>query len=767
MKDFFKNLLSEDDWLIKEKNWERRLQGVRESLFTLGNGYLGSRGVLEEIPYDANQGTYIAGLYDKAGAQVTELVNLPNPIKFKIVVQGEKVDVVAMDVLSQERTLDMKKGLLKRKALFKNSKRQRFDYQSLRFFSKDDPHLGIMRIYFTPLDSGADILVESSIDASVTNKGILSEGRKEHFGITKLTSFKDINYLCVETFESKVSVGYAALLKVKKGGKSFTTHKRSFHLKLGKGETVCFTKILSIYTSKEVKNVEKKAINSLRKSVVIGFDGLLNKHFKAWERSWDFSDISIKPDKNIQKVLRFNLYHLLISGNEFNDRVSIGARTLSGEGYRGHIFWDAEIFILPFFVYTNPVVAKNMLLYRFRILDEARMNARVEGYKGALFAWESADSGFEVTPKWSRDLDGRVIKIHTGEMEDHIVGDIAYAVCQYYEATDDRQFMLKAGLELLFETARFWASRGQFSRDKSVYHLKHVIGPDEFHVNVDDNAYTNVLAGFNLANAVRFYRQNKRESRRVFRKLIKKINLSEKEVRDWEKIAGSIAISRDEKNNVIESFCGYFQKKYVPIKNLDHNFMPLLPKTVNLKDIGQTQFVKQADVVMLLHLFPEDYSFEEKRDNFLYYNKRTLHESSLSPSIYAAVGWDTGNYHKAMHYFHYALYTDLKNYCGNTQEGIHAACLGGIWQAVIYGFAGVRATGDVISFNPHLPSEIESMKFKLRYRGGFFSISLRKNNFEILPRFKKRGKIKVKVWDKIYMLLSNKGYVFKQSPRGG
>ena len=760
MKDFFKPFLSENTWVIKGKNWEPRLQAIRESLFTLGNGYLGSRGVLEEIPYDANRGTYIAGVYDKAGAQVTELVNLPNPIDFKIIVQGEKIDVVAMDVLRHERILDMKKGLLKRRTLFSNTKKYKFDYQSLRFFSKDDPHLGVIRIYFTPLSRQADIFIKSSVDTSVTNQGILSEGRKEHCEIIKLTNFRDINYLSVETFESKISIAYASYLKVTKGSKSFSTTEKSFFLKLKKRETVCFTKFFSIYTSRDTKNVEKKTVKSLRRNISLGFNGLLNKHVKAWAKNWNFANISIKPDSDLQKAIRMNIYHMLICGNELDDRVSIGARTLSGEGYRGHIFWDTEIFILPFFIYTNPVVAKNMLMYRYHTLNDARVNARKEGYKGALFAWESADTGFEVSPKWHRDLDGRVIKIHTGEMEDHIVGDIAYAVYQYYLATHDQDFMIKAGLELLFETARFWASRGKFNKNRTVYHLPHVIGPDEFHIDVTDNAYTNALAKFNLSKATQLYWYNKRNPRQSFRKLIKRINLIDKEVKRWGKIASKIVILINGKNNIIEAFDGYFKKRYIPIKELDHNFMPVLPKDIPLKNIGQTQFVKQADVVMLLHLFSEDYPFEQKRENFLYYDKRTLHKSSLSPSIYAIVGWNTDNFQKAFRYFRYTLYADLRNYHGNTQGGIHAASLGGTWQVIMNGFGGIRINEDIITFNPYLPPTLKSLKFQIRYRKGSFSVSLRRKTFEILPCFKKGETIKVKIYDKIYILSDKKKYVF-------
>lgn len=763
MKDFFKDLLSHDSWLIKQEGWDQRNQGVRETQFTLGNGYLGSRGVLEELPYDAYPGTYVAGVYDKIGAMVTELVNLPNPISFKIIARGEKFGMVAMDALKHERILDMKKGLLTRKTLFLNAKKERFSYQSLRFFSMHNPHIGVMQICITPLDNAMDFVVESTIDTAVTNKGVLTEGRKRHFELTKYTNLKNINYIAVETHEGRTHVGYASYLKVVRGGRSFSTHKKILHFDIKKGESVCFTKIFSIYTCRDVKEktLERECVRSLRTAVGSGFHNLLNQHIRAWQKEWMIADVKIDPTTDVQKALRFNIYHMLIAGNKRDARVSIPARTLSGEGYRGHVFWDTEIFIFPFFVYTNPVVARNMLYYRYYTLGAARKNAKREGLKGALFSWESADTGEEVTPTWHKDLDGRVIRIHTGEMECHIVGDVAYATYQYYLATGDEDFMKKAGLELIFESARFWASRVEYSRIKRTYHIKHVIGPDEFHINVKDNAYTNAIAKWNLMVASRLYKENSLTMQYQFKKLIKKIKLEKREAYKWQDISEGLVILQNRKGDLIESFEGYFKKKDVMIKALDKNFMPLLPKDILLKDIKDTQYVKQADVVMLLHLFGESYSLEQKRENFSYYNRRTLHKSSLSSSIYAAVGWETGNFEKAYRYFLHSLYADLKNYHGNTFDGIHAASLGGSWQVVIYGFAGMKLTKGGLSFNPVLPEGVKLIKFKIRYKDYNIIVCARKNSIGILP-LSKHKRLRLRIYGEMREVLTNKRALFKK-----
>lgn len=767
MKDFYKHLLSDDSWLIKQESWDQRNQGVHEAQFALGNGYLGSRAILEEIPYDAYPGTYIAGIYDRIAAMVPEIVNLPNPISFKIIARGEKFGMIAMDALKHERVLDMRQGLLKRRTLFLNAKKERFDYQSLRFFSMHNPHIGVMQIQFTPLDNEVDLVVESTIDTAVTNKGVLTEGRKTHFELVSFRNFKNINYIAVETHDGKTQVGYASYLKVTRGKRSFSTHKKILHFKINKGETLCFTKIFSIYTSRDVKTkaLEHECLKALHNAIELRFNNLLRQHIRAWQKKWIAADISIRPKNDLQKALRFNIYHMLICGNEADKKVSIPARTLSGEGYRGHVFWDTEIFIFPFFIYTNPAVACNMLYYRYYTLDAARKNARNSGFKGALFSWESADTGEETTPTWHKDLDGNIIRIHTGEMEHHIVGDIAYAAYQYYLATKDEYFMGKAGLEIIFESARFWASRVEYNKIRRTYHIKHVIGPDEFHINVNDNAYTNAIAKYNLIIAHRLYKENRVKMHYRFKKLIKKIKLNEKETGHWQEISKGLVIPKSKDKSLIEAFEGYFRKKDVTVKELDKNFMPLLPRDISLKDIRKTQYVKQADVLMLLHLFGEFYTPEQKRENFSYYDKRTLHKSSLSPSIYATLGWQTGNFDRAYRYFLYSLNADLKNVHGNTFDGIHAASLGGTWQVVIYGFAGMKLGEEGLSFNPPLLSPgIKLIKFKVKYRDYNLIVSLRRKTIEFLPLSKHRT-LKIKVYGCTRKVLTNKKTIFRK-PKG-
>lgn len=728
MKDYFAHYLSEDRWQIFEKGWDPDLQNVRETQFSLGNGYVGSRGILEEIPAGAYPGTYIAGIYDRTGAQVTELINAPNPVDLRIVAQGEKLAVSAMDVLEHSRILDLRKGLLWRRTIYSNSKKKRFDYQSLRFFSVDDPHIGTMQIYLTPLDGATNITVQTTIDCSVTNKGVLTEGKKRHFQIAEVSGSKDLSYLCTRTFEKEVSIAYASSLRVRKGRKSYRTSDRMVRLRLKKGQTVGLTRIFSIYTSFDIGSdkVKSPTIKSLRKAAKFGFERLLDDHTKRWAENWKSANIEIKGDPDVERALRFNIYHLLIAAYPNDGRVSIGARSLSGEGYRGHIFWDTEIFILPFFIYTNPRVAKNLLLYRYNRLEEARKIASHNGFKGTQFPWESADTGQETTPTWYKDFDGSIIRIHTMEMEHHITCDIAYAADHYYQATHDEDFLLRYGLEIIFEAARFWASRVEYNKREKIYEVKCVIGPDEFHEEVNNNAFTNAMARWNLLRANELYRKLNVLHPKELKRITKKIELKDSEIKEWYYIARKIKLPYSKKRRVISAFDGYFKKREVTITNFDDNFMPIFPKGLPVGKVGKTRLVKQADMVMLLYLLPDLFSLSQKKRNYFYYERRTLHKSSLSPSMHTIVGLEAGDEERAYRYFIHSLGADLRNVHGNTSDGIHAASLGGTWQAVVNGFAGMRIRRGVLTFDPKLPPHWKELRFTIKWRGRDLSVAVYK-----------------------------------------
>ncbi len=766
MEDYFANYLSDTHWQIFETGWDPELQNLHETRLALGNGYIGSRSILEENPPDCRPGTFFSGLYEGTRSLVPELVNAPNPIDFRISVGGEKLGVVTMDVVNHKRILDMYKGILARHTTYSNARKKRFNYQSMRFFSMYDENIAVMQVYLTSLDEDATFTLTNSIDASIMNRGLVTEGDKQHVTVVESSKSGSVRCVCTRTIEKGILISYRSQVVVKKGKKVYSAPDWTFQLRLKKGESACITNYLSFHTSfgASMEKTKRASLGSVTRSVKKGFDQLIREHCKAWEKKWKRANIEIDGDPAIERAIRFNIYHLLIAASENCDDVSIGAKSLTGEGYRGHIFWDTEIFCLPFFVYTNPTIARNLLLYRYRRLNAARKIAREKGYQGAMFPWESADTGEETTPSWYKDGRGKIQKVLTMEQECHITADIAYAAVHYFMATNDADFMLNYGLEIILEAARFWASRLEYKQRKKRYEINNVIGPDEFHEGVNNNAYTNILAQWNLRAAAKFFNVFQRRYPAEVKKLMARINLKVSDLRNWGQMASKIYIPFSKKTGILEQFEGFFKKRKSPLPELDHLSVPLYPK--GIRDIGNTQYVKQADVVMILFLLSDIFSLETKRKNYLYYEERALHKSSLSAAIHAAVGAEVGEEHKACHYFEIATYADLKNIYGNTDAGIHAASLGGVWQALINGFAGVRIRKGVLSFNPQVPSEWKSIRFSIIFRGVDISVNIYGNKVVLYFSSKcKTDWLPVRVYGIAHTLPANKKVSFYKKYR--
>lgn len=719
-----KNLLpviNDSEWLVEEKKWYPEKQKLNESLFILGNGYLGSRGILEEIPEGCTPGTYFAGLYDAKNTQVTELVNAPDPIYFKMKVSGEKIDISKMKVISHYRALDMRQGILVRKTVLAGKDKKHFCLESVRLFSIDQKHIGAHRVLITPLGAPAEIEIESLVDDSVTNKGIMTEGDKMHYITKEKCRIGKINYLSDMTFEHRYTLAYATQMLVRKGSHEVTETKERFSVSAKKNQTICFTKLFSINSTRDKgitdNNIKAKTIALLKNAVKKGFDQVFSEHTKAWADRWQVSDIQLGSKGEKQRALRFNIYHLLILANPDDEQASIGARTLSAEGYKGHVFWDTELFMLPFFIYTDPAAARSLLMYRYNRLDPARGIAARRGYEGVQFPWESADKGVEATPNFTIDLDGRVVRTIIGE-EEHIICDVAYGVWHYYFITGDNKFMWNCGLEMLLETARFWVSRGKYNPETKMYDINGVMGCDEFHANTNNNAFTNGLARFNIYAALNCLNEFEKLNPKRISGLLKKINLKTKAIQKWKKVADTIKKPPKRKDKVIEEFDGFFKLKHFPLPKREMYSLPGLPeKHVSVKDLRKTQYVKQGDALILLYLLSNEFDMETKRANYYYYDDRTLHKSSLSPSTYAIMGAEVGDLKKAYNYFLACLYTDIHNLYNNTSGGIHGASLGATWQVVVNGFCGMRVGFDRLSFYPNIPKEIKSISFQIKWRG--------------------------------------------------
>jgi kojibiose phosphorylase len=446
------------------------------------------------------------------------------------------------------------------------------------------------------------------------------------------------------------------------------------------------------------------------------------RHRDAWLARWQASDIRTDGDIDAQRALRFAVYHLSSAANPEDDRVSIGARGLSGLAYMGHVFWDTESFMLPLFALTYPEAARALVMYRYHTLAGARAKAARLGYRGALYAWESADNGDEVTPPFVIAPDGKVIRILTGEQEHHISADVAFAVWSYWQATGDERFLLSAGAEILIETARFWASRASREDDRR-YHIRGVIGPDEYHETVDDNAYTNGLAQWNLEVAEELTRLLAERWPHQWRELSLRLGLEAEEAAGWLRVARDLYTGFDERTGLFEQFQGYFGLEDIDLAAFGSRTVPM-DVLLGAERIRRSQIIKQADVVMLIHLLWDRLPTEVRRANFEYYEPRCGHGSSLSPAVHALVAARLGKLVLAERYFRQAAQIDLANNMGNAAGGIHTGAMGGLWQAAVLGFAGVHPTQAGPRLQPCLPASWRSLSTQVQWRGHWHQLSV-------------------------------------------
>lgn len=729
------NILNGGDWLVEETGFDPDKANFHETVFTVGNGYLGTRGTLEEGHRGELSGTYLAGVYDHNDSTVIDQVNAPDWLPMAVWIAGTRLDVQTCTVVEHRRALDLGQGVLYRITLFEDGAGRRTRLESLRFASLADRRFCAIRLRVTAENHSSEVVVESAIDGLRRNLDRLPVytdhpsfhpevrwqkwAKSRHMGEVDADISGDGIYLEMETLDTGHRLGYAARLAASVDGarsrrRDYERVAEAVAFTAGEGVPVTLDKTVAIYTSRDVDAADIKSCCA--QAAGQGFDDMLAANAAAWRNAWDTCDVRVEGDTEATRAARFNIYHLLIAANPEDPRANIGAKSLSGEGYKGHVFWDTEIFMLPFYIYAQPETAKALLLYRYHTLDGARANAKENGFAGAQYPWESADTGLETTPKWTADGKNR---IWTGEEEIHVTADVAYGILTYVTATGDWGFMRDYGAEILFETSRFWASRLEHNPAKDRYELTRVIGPDEFHEHVDNNTFTNCMARWHLLETVAVYERLKQEGPAA-------ILPAADEVARWRQMADAIHIPIDRDQHLIEQFSGYFEREDVAVIEWDENGMPCYPEGYDHFNMNDTMLVKQPDVIMLLYVLPDAFDDETKRVNYAFYEPRTLHKSSLSPAIHAIMGIEVGDPAKALGYFNRSAFVDLADNQGNTQDGIHAASAGGTWQALVFGFGGFRVKDGRMTFKPWLPEGWSELAFKLQWRGNALSVCVRR-----------------------------------------
>jgi len=441
----------------------------------------------------------------------------------------------------------------------------------------------------------------------------------------------------------------------------------------------------------------------------LGFDRLLAEHRAAWAARWDAADVVVLDgDPELQLAIRFALFHMMASVADEGE-AAVGARGLVGGGYRGHVFWDSDVFVLPFLAATHPAAARAMLEYRIRRLDAARAGALRRGNRGARFPWESAVDGFDVTPSFGRLPSGEIARIRTGEAEEHITADVAWAASCYLDWTGDTEFAEGPGRELVLETARYWASRIRLDSEGRG-HIYGVIGPDEYHEPVDDNTFTNVMARWNLKRAAA---------------------LDGAEGACWRRLADALVDGFDPMSRLYEQFAGFFDLEPLLIADVAPRRPIAAELLLGVPRTRASQVVKQPDVLMLHHLVPDEMAPDSLGANLDFYEPRTAHGSSLSPAVHASLLARAGRFRDALAALRIAARIDLDDISGSTASGLHVATMGGLWQALVFGFAGVRPRGDTLVVDPRIPPQWGGLQIRLRFRGKPFVLRIDHQSVEL------------------------------------
>lgn len=751
---------AETSWIIEETSFYEKYTGKCEAIFTQGNGYLGLRNSLEERYVDTVRGMFITGTFNKASKEeATELPNVSDIVNMEIELNGERFSMTEDNLKEYSRTLNLYTGETCRNVLWEGKNGDVVQLSFHRFVSYKNVHVIGAYVEIKPVNCDVKATVVSGINAQVTNNGAqhLTEVSKRAF---------DEKYLQMGmvTTESEVAIAVSTVHDVFLDGEKTeeTAYKivddrrkilAKIQLDIPKGETARVEKISTVHSSRDLEytgsgkepdkeTVYANGLENLKEAECKGYRTLLQESREVWEAIWKKQDIVIDSrEDDAQLAVRFALYHLQIMVRKEDNRVGIGAKALSGEGYKGHSFWDTETFIFPYFQMAEPETARTLLEFRYKGLYGARKKAIENGYKGAMYPWEAAwVSDGEVTPY----VIG--VNVHTGEpmicltgvIEQHITSDIIFALWQYYAATDDQDFMDRYGYEMTIETARFWNSRLEWIEENNRYEIRDVIGPDEYKEHVDNNAYTNYMAHENMrlaAQVIACIRDEKKDIYGKMQKLMQEEGTSleqlEEELKD--KMKKLYLPQPDEKTGIIPQFDGYFDLKEIDLSVYKNaSVVGTIFHDYSGEDVQKMQAGKQADIVELLYQMEDITTPDNKAKNYVYYEARTLHDSSLSKAIHSITACDLGMEKEAYEMFMSAALTDLGQEMKSSDAGIHSANMGGVWQDVVMGFGGVRIHDGHLRIRPNCPKQWGKFTYPIYWKGNKLDVTVCKDGVEVI-----------------------------------
>lgn len=773
INQWFEEGLEQDNWSITFHEYDAAKEKSRESLLAVGNGYFGNRGAMEEVRADENHypGTYIAGLYNRLESPIgdrmipnEDFVNTPNwtLIEFKIN-DGDWWDYKSAEFEVYKKSLCLKTGLFSKTLLVKAADGKRFKIESKRIASMACQHVGAQEYVFTPLNFNGKITFRLGIDGKIENRGVnrYNTLNQNHLDFISANASEEKLLVNVKTSQSKITVSQA-IKHTASIGQSETKALFSskvenegayayYKVDLSENQSFRIEKLLSIYSSHIVESPEDNSLKQLNE--LESFDAIYTESSNKWEEIWKEIDIQVEGDRLSQKILRLHSYHMMLSASEFNTDLdaSVTARGLHGEAYRGHIFWD-ELFILPFYNIHYPEVSKSLLTYRYRRLNKAREYAKENGFKGAMFPWQSGSDGREETQtvhlnplsgKWGED---------NSCLQRHVSLAIAYNIYAYFIASNDIKFIEEYGAEMFLEICRFWASKAKKNEKTGRFSIDKVMGPDEFHEmypnakegGLKDNAYSNIMVAWMLGKVKEI---TSKMSCTAEENVLLKIQLSYQEMLDWEEIASKLNIVLNEEG-IISQYDGYFDLKELDWDAYREKYTNIYRMDRLLKAEGKSaddyKVAKQADTLMTFFNLEKqevDEIFEKLgyqlpknylEKNLDYYLARTSHGSSLSRVVHGQLANIIDDDKLSWKLFSEALgsdYSDIQG--GTTGEGIHTGVMASTVMVALTNYAGINLHKEKLEIQPQLPNHWKTIRFNMVFRGVRFNLHISKTEMSI------------------------------------
>ncbi|MCZ2264773.1 MULTISPECIES: glycoside hydrolase family 65 protein [unclassified Isoptericola] len=744
-----------EPWRLVEAEFSAEDLGVTESLFAVGNGYLGMRGNVEEGRESHSHGTFVNGFHETWPIRHAEeaygfakvgqtIVNAPDTKVIRLYVDDEPLLLPVADLIGYERALDLRDGVLRREILWRTPSGKRVKVASERMVSFVERHLGVMTFEVTLLDADGPVAISSQIlnrqdgqDEYHVPAASLGEGfdprKAEAFAgrvLQPQTRWGDderlvLSYRCTNSGMTLAVAADHRLETVDEWDVRTQVDddlaKHVFRVDAKAGHTIRLTKVVTYHTSRGVPT--RELVDRCRRTLDRVRAGGIEEQFthqRTWlDDYWARSDVEIEGRPEIQQAVRWNLFQLA-QATARAEGSGVPAKGLTGSGYSGHYFWDTEIYVLPFLTYTSPRYARNALRFRYQMLDAARRRAKELSQKGALFPWRTIN-GEEASAYYA-----------AGTAQYHIDADISFALVQYVRATGDTDFLRREAVDVLVETARMWEDLGFWrANGDDNFHIHGVTGPDEYTTVVNDNLFTNVMARFNLRAAAFVVEAMREDFPEDYERLADRLSLGVHETTEWTRAADHMSIPYAESIGIHPQDSHFLEREIWDLAATPVTKRPLLLHYHPLV-IYRYQVLKQADVVLALFLQGQHFSAEQKLADFEYYDPLTTGDSTLSGVVQSIVAAEVGYHELALEYFVSSLLVDLANLHDNAADGVHVASAGGTWSALAFGFGGMRDHDGVLSFDPRLPQGWEALTFRVQWQGSRLRVTVRTDELELV-----------------------------------